>query len=133
MKYFYIVIILVSAAFLIAEEKGYVFPGDKTILEISSETNIPVKKIAEYLEITNVNDYHASLQELNLKSDNVNRAIENYYQNRKSMYGGIVLVGMSIVFVSLMLVGLIISMLRHVGEKRQSALPLTSASSDNFA
>lgn len=133
MKNLYLVLILVSSAFLMAAEEGYVFPADKTLLEISADINIPVKKIAQYLDFTNLDDYHISLRELNLTNDEVNRAIDNYYQNRKSMYGGIVLVGMSIVFVSLMLVGLIISMLRHVGEKKQPLLPQKSECNENSA
>lgn len=118
MKNLFILIILISVTIIAADELEYEFSLDKTLLEISNETNIPVKKIAEYLELNDIKDFRVSLQELNLNNNDLNKAIKLFNQNRKSLYSGIVLVGMSIVFVSLMLVGLIISSLQHVGEKK---------------
>ncbi|MCF7883151.1 MAG: OadG family protein [Candidatus Cloacimonetes bacterium] len=119
MKNIWILILLVSVTFIAAEELEYEFSLDKTLLEISAETNVPVKKIAEYLELNDIIDFRVTLRELNLKSEDVNKAIKLFNQNRKSLYSGIVLVGMSIVFASLILVGLIISTLQHVGVKKQ--------------
>ena len=125
MKIFMFLIIIVLAVFCFAEEKNN-FPPATTLLEISVQTNIPVKKIAQYLKMEDQTKFNLSIQELGISNEDVNSAIAEYNANKKSFYTGIILVGMGIVFASLLLVGFIISLLQHLGEPKKKTKVITS-------
>ncbi|MDP8269705.1 MAG: OadG family protein [Candidatus Tenebribacter davisii] len=113
----------------IAEEKKFSFSPETTILEISAQTNIPVKKITQYLKLKDQAGINSNLQELGISNDDVNNAITEYYKNKHSFYSGIVFVGMGIVFSGLFITGLFISSLQHIGKPRKvkKAVVQTSA------
>ncbi|MDP8202038.1 MAG: hypothetical protein P9M11_07840 [Candidatus Tenebribacter burtonii] len=102
-----------------AEEKKFNFPPDTTILEIAAQTDIPVKKITQYLKLEDQAGINSNLQELGISNNDVNNAITEYYKNKHSFYSGIVFVGMGIVFSALFITGLFIKSLQHIGKPRK--------------
>lgn len=83
-----------------------------TLQEAAVRADIPVKKLKNYLELNLLTDNSLTMAELKIAQADYQQIIENYNRNRKSFYIGIVLVGMSIVFLSLALVGFIINHIR---------------------
>jgi hypothetical protein len=114
-----ILFVIVFAVTCFANEREINFTPGTTLLEISAQTNIPVKKITQYLKLENQTEFNISLQELEISTEDLKKAIAEYHKNTKSFYTGIILVGMGIVFVSLLLVGFIINSLQHIGDPKK--------------
>jgi len=119
MKKIIILLIIVFSITCLAKEQKLNFPPETTLQEISTQTNIPIKKIAQYLKLENQTDFNISLQELSISNENINKAIAEYQSNTRSFYTGITFVGMGIVFASLLLVGFIINSLQHIGDPKK--------------
>ncbi len=126
MKKIFFLLILIFAIACFAAEQKFNFSQGSTLLEISAQTNIPVKKIAQYLKLEDQTKFNLSLQKLGISNKDINSAIAEYNANKKSFYTGISLVGMGIVFASLLLVGFIISLLQHIGEPKKKGKVITS-------
>ncbi len=94
------------------------YKGDKTLLDISKESEIPVKKWIQYLEISNETPSSITLNELKLNQKKMDIAFDEYVEHQTSFYAGVVIVGMLIVFASLIITGLIISQLEHFSKKK---------------
>lgn len=82
--------------------------------EISELTKIPLKKLLNNLDLKYEIDIKSPVKEFGINSEKLNTAIQKYETNRKKFYTGIVLVGMIIVFTSLVAIGFIIAQLRHL-------------------
>ena len=119
MKKLIILLMIVFTVTCFAEEKKLNFAPSTTLLEISAQTNIPVKKITQYLKLEDQTEFNVSMQELGISNEDLKKAITEYDNNKKSFYSGIILVGMGIVFVSLLIVGLIIGSLQHIGDPKK--------------
>lgn len=70
------------------------------------------------LELHDPTNPQQTLAELQISADHLEKALEQYQISKKSYYSGIVLVGMSIVFLSLIIVGFGIHSLQHIGQKK---------------
>ena len=127
MKKVIILLMIVFTLSCFAKEKKLNFTPGTTLIEISTQTNIPVKKIAQYLKLENQTDYNISIQKLGISNNDLEKAFAEYHNNKVSFYTGIILVGMGIVFVSLLIVGFIINSLQHVGESKKKAVVQTSS------
>jgi len=125
MKKFIVLFIMVFAVLCFAEETINFTPST-TLIEVSTQTNIPVKKIAQYLKLEDQTKYNLSLQEIGVSSEDVSNALAEYETNKKSFYTGITLVGMGIVFTSLLLAGFIISLLKYIGKPKNNVNIVTS-------
>ena len=128
MKKVIILLMMVFTLTCFAKETKLNFPPSTTLLEISAQTNIPVKKITQYLKLENQIEFNVSIQKLGISNEDLEKAIAEYDNNKKSFYSGIILVGMGIVFVSLLIVGFIISLLQHIGKsnKKKKSVVQTS-------
>lgn len=128
MKKVIILFMIVFTVTCFAEEKKLNFAPSTTLLEISAQSDIPVKKITQYLKLKDQTEFNVSMQELGISNEDLKKAFAEYHANTKSFYTGIILVGMGIVFVSLLLVGFIINLLQHIGEpkKKKKAVVQTS-------
>lgn len=83
-----------------------------TLQEAAVRADIPVKKLKYYLDLDLLVDNSLTMAELKIAQADYQQVIEKFSRNRRSFYLGIVLVGMSIVFLSLALVGFIINHIR---------------------
>lgn len=116
MKNIGIVILILLACFSVVWA-DVDYSAESNLLELSAKTNIPVKKYLQYLELPADTDLHTTLAELKVGAKDLEKAQKDYDENLIPFYSGVVIVGMSIVFVSLMLTGLIISQLKNLGNK----------------
>lgn len=119
MKKIIFLIMIIFTVVCFAKNKKTDFTPSTTLLEISAQTNIPVKKITQYLKLQNQTEFNISMQESGISNEDIKKAIADYHSNTKSFYSGIILVGMGIVFVSLLIVGLIIGSLQHIGDPKK--------------
>ena len=119
MKKIIILLIIVFSITCLANEQEINFSPKTTLQEISTQTKIPVKKIAQYLKLEDQTEFNVSLQELGISNKDLIKAIDEYHSNTRSFYTGIIFVGMGIVFASLLLVGFIINSLQHIGESKK--------------
>jgi Na+-transporting methylmalonyl-CoA/oxaloacetate decarboxylase gamma subunit len=121
MKRFMVLLLLIFSVACFAETDcdEYSFSSDTTILQISKTTDIPVKKLLEYLEIDITVSSTKTLAELQISNKEVIQALIKYRGCKKSFYAGIVLVGMSIVFLSLIIVGFSIAGLQYLNRKKK--------------
>jgi Na+-transporting methylmalonyl-CoA/oxaloacetate decarboxylase gamma subunit len=101
-----------------------------TLQQLSSEIQIPVKKLKECLGLENQIQNHATLQELKIGKKEVAEAINEYNEKRLGYYWSIVILGMAIVFLSLVITAFCINLLQHVtsttGKKKKSPKKKTS-------
>ena len=93
-----------------------------SLQQISEKTDIPLKKIIQYLDLDASINSTRTLDELDVSGLQLKSALEEYEKNKNSLYGSIVLVGMSIVFISLIIVGFFIYSLQHLDLKKKPKL-----------
>ncbi|MDD3050313.1 MAG: OadG family protein [Candidatus Cloacimonetes bacterium] len=116
-RYFFSLIIAVITLNLLAEkhlEQNKNISEDKTLKEISFITEIPVSKLIEYTGLSRDTDRDATLRTLKLKNSDIQSAITKYNQNKTFFFSGIIIVGMLVVFSSLLIVGLVIIQLKKI-------------------
>lgn len=127
MKNILILLFILLAVFGFADE--YKFPPETTLYDISTKTSIPVKKICQYLDQADVCNYNITIKELGISNEDVQKAIAEYHSKTSSFYTGIIFVGMGIVFISLIIIGFIISSLQHfVKTKKKVKVPASVSS-----
>jgi len=119
-KILLMVLILMFSLAYSAEEK---IDDSMSLAQISALKHIPITKLIEYLELPHVVNINLPLIELECDNAVLQKAIKSYDDNEKNFHLGIVLVGMFTVFVSLLLVAIIISQLRHLDKKKKVRLP----------
>jgi hypothetical protein len=125
-KILLMVLILMFSLAYSAEEK---IDDSMSLAQISALKHIPLTKLIEYLELPRVVNINLPLIELECDNADLQKAIKSYDDNIKNFHLGIVLVGMFTVFVSLFLVAIIISQLRHLNKKKKVRLPKIPAAS----
>ena len=80
---------------------------------IATELRIPVKKLIECLELPLSTNSHTKLTTLSIQKPDIREAVKKYNEIRYHFYWSIVLLGMIIVFASLVVTGFIINLLQH--------------------
>jgi len=93
------------------------FPPETSLWELSQKTEIPVKKYILYLELSDNVDINASLETLKITDKDIEKAQTAYKENLIPFYSGVVMVGMAIVFASLIITGLVIAQLKRISNK----------------
>jgi Na+-transporting methylmalonyl-CoA/oxaloacetate decarboxylase gamma subunit len=85
-----------------------------TLSELAASESIPVKRLADQLglELRQVGD--RSLADLDVTRDEARDAVAAYRESESGFVAGIVGVGMMIVFLSLLVVALLISLFKHM-------------------
>lgn len=126
MKNILLLLIIILAAACFADEIEEQYLPNATLLEISAQTNIPVKKIVQYLALDEQPNFNISILELGISGRDVEKAISDYHDKKMSFYTGIVVLGMSIVFASLFITGLIINSLKHLSKTKKKVEVQTS-------
>ncbi|MCF7857953.1 MAG: OadG family protein [Candidatus Cloacimonetes bacterium] len=128
MKNLFILILCLFYTLGFATQQQVEITGETTIAELAVKYNIPVKKMVQLLELENIPSYDIHLAELGISSTEIKTAVDNYNQKKSSFYSGIIFVGMGIVFLSLIIVGIIISSLQHIGiHKKKKIISLKTS------
>jgi Na+-transporting methylmalonyl-CoA/oxaloacetate decarboxylase gamma subunit len=94
-----------------------------TLQELSAEIQIPIKKLKECLELPQTTDNHATLSDLTIGKQNIILAIDRYNEDRFGYYQSIVILGMLIVFGSLMITAVFIGLLQHTVIEKKPKTP----------
>ncbi len=114
MKFLLILLLLSLFTAVHAEQPEADFSVETTLLEVSRQNDIPAKKLRELLGLAIDTDLQANLAELDVSPQQLQAAMADYRENKIPYFRGFVIIGISIVFLSLMLVGLVISLLQHL-------------------
>jgi len=109
------VLLLGAASSVVAAGDGLIaFDSSWTIHELAGSESVPVKNLAAELELDLSKAAGRSLVDLGISRTAAADAIESYREGEPGMVGNIVAVGMTIVFASLVVVALLISLFRHL-------------------
>jgi len=111
----WIILLVASAAAAFGEPPELVsFQPGWTLGELAASESIPVKKLADQLglELREVRD--RSLADLDVTREEARDAVAAYRESESGFVAGIVGVGMTIVFLSLLVVALLISLFKHM-------------------
>jgi len=90
------------------------FSQSWTLHELAASESIPVKQLARELELDLTTSRDRSFSELGVSRQNAEDALNRYREAEPGMVSSIVLVGMLIVFASLVVVSFFISLFRHL-------------------
>ena len=110
---FWIAILLMVFGSLFANKTNKVITEKSTIMSISKGFDIPIKKLRGKLNLER-KDSNKTLEELQLPVSKVNNVIKDFKSNYMEFSWGVVLIGMLVVFLSLLLIGFIIAQLKHI-------------------
>jgi Na+-transporting methylmalonyl-CoA/oxaloacetate decarboxylase gamma subunit len=116
-----LVILIVLGGLLLAEVDTFSFEPQMTIETFSQENGIPSKKIKEYLNIPMNTDILTTFAELEITKQQAVKTYQKFQKKKNSYMFGITLVGMIIVFASLILIGFIINQLSHLQKEKKSS------------
>lgn len=114
-------ILIVLSGLLLAEVDTFSFEPQMTIETFSQENGIPSKKIKEYLNIPMNTDILTTFAELEITKQQAVKTYQKFQKKKNSYMFGITLVGMIIVFASLILIGFIINQLSHLQKEKKSS------------
>ena len=117
MKKYFIILFFIFSVIVFAEnsaEKNENFSPQTSLIQLSAQTGIPVKKLKNMMNLKSETDNSATLQDLKIDENTVEKMIAEFSEQKHSYYGGIVVIGMLIVFVSLITIGFFIKQLQHL-------------------
>ncbi|MDY6915239.1 MAG: OadG family transporter subunit [Candidatus Cloacimonadota bacterium] len=121
MKKYLLLLTLIIPIFLMAEVNDFSFNKEMTIENFSVENGIPTKKVKEYLEIPQNTDIQSKLSDLQINKEQAEKVVKQFKREKNSFMLVVTLVGMFIVFSSLIITGIIINQLTHFqGEKKKT-------------
>lgn len=98
--------------------RQYGYDQTLTLKEVSQKNHLPIKKLIEYLKL-NPRDkslYQATLKDLHVRPADIDIIVKDFKENLPQFGAILTVLGMSVVFFSLILTALIISQLVHVGK-----------------
>ncbi len=90
------------------------FSQSWTLHELAASESIPVKNLAMELGVVLAEVREHSLSELDITRQDAGDAVTRYREGEPTMVSSIVMVGMMIVFVSLVVVAFLISLFKHL-------------------
>lgn len=109
------ILLLGTAPSVVADGDGLTaFNSSWTIRELAESESVSVKGLAVQLKLDLADADGHSLADLGIGRAAAADAIESYHEAEPGMVGSIVAIGMIIVFVSLVVVALLISLFRHL-------------------
>jgi len=117
MKKYFIILFVIFSVVIFAEnstEKNENFSPQTSLIQLSAQTGIPVKKLKNIMNLKSETDNSATLQDLKIDENTVEKTIAEFSKQKHSYYSGIVVIGMLIVFVSLITIGFVIKQLQHL-------------------
>lgn len=96
------------------QDPGVPYDPSWTVHDLARAESIPVKNLATELDLVLADAGDRSLAELGITARDAAGAIDRYRDGEPRMVGGIVAVGMIIVFASLVIVAFLISLFQHL-------------------
>ena len=103
--------------------EAFTFRSSWTLRELAEANGVPLGKLAPALKKDALKDAGTELNKLEVDRASARRAIEKYRQTESAFVQNIVMIGMLIVFCSLILVAVLIGLLRYLsfGEKKNKS------------
>ncbi|OQX71408.1 MAG: hypothetical protein B6D62_02025 [Candidatus Cloacimonas sp. 4484_275] len=98
----------------ISQKSQTEYSPQMSLQQLSVQSGIPVKKLKNLLNLNSQIDNNIPLENLNIDKTTITETISEFAEQKHSYYSGIVLIGMLIVFVSLITIGFVINQLRHL-------------------
>ncbi|MCD4818378.1 MAG: OadG family protein [Candidatus Cloacimonetes bacterium] len=129
-----LLVLLILPIFLVAKieenQKRIEYNGQTTIIELSQKLEIPLKKLKDCLGVEQNIAHDSILKELKIDENAIQKAISEYDKVKIKYFSSIMITGMLIVFLSLVIIGGIINLLKHLEliEKYKNRLKTTKES-----
>ena len=119
-------LLLLVAAVAVASgnaESSFEYRGNWTVHELAASQKIPVKKLCTALDLDLSSLNGSTLSSLGIDEETAANAVIEYRSSEDRLVRSIILVGMAIVFTSLIVVAFLVSLLRHLQffERRSKA------------
>lgn len=114
MKKILLLILLVFTLNLFSESQPQADYTNLTLYEFSLKTGIPTQKIKSYLELKSNISTDLTFQQIGISNTKIHKIIPRYKKDKGSFLLIVVIIGMLIVFLSLILVGIIINQLKVI-------------------
>lgn len=108
----------ISEEQFVAALDSYIFDENLTLIELAAKAEIPVKKLTQYMDRKDL-IYSQTAADQQVTKTQFSAAMEAYEDNLTSFYTGVVVVGIAIVFASLIVVGFVINQLRHLDDNKK--------------
>lgn len=89
---------------------------ETSLRDISHQTGVPIKTMAEYLGVP-YSEQHEPLTKFDLDEVDIQSALERFDKDKRIFYWGVVVVGMLIVFSSLIITALVVYLLKFTSKK----------------
>jgi len=131
MKNIILILLLILPVFILAEnaltDEVNALSVTMSLEETAFQLDMPVKQLKMFLKLDPETDSEISLQDLHISKKAVNSALAEYSNSKHSFFTGIVIVGMLIVFASLLIIGFIIDRmksLKNLDKKKKASLPV---------
>ena len=102
----------------------YSFARSETVSELVKKTNIPSKKIKEYLNLDRKFPNNKELSSAGITKEQIKRIPQHFKKDKTNLIISITLSGMSVVFIRLIIVAFIIAQLKHIGIIKKKILPV---------
>ena len=99
------------------------FAKSETVGELVKKTNIPSKKIKEYLNLDRNFPNNKELVSARITEEQIKKMPQQFKKDKINLIISITLSGMGVVFISLIIVAFIIAQLKHIGIIRKKILP----------
>jgi hypothetical protein len=110
----FIIVLTVPLAAAGDPEPVPAFRSDWSIVELAEAQKVPLRKLAEVFGKSLDVAENRTLRQLGISEEQAEKALSRYRAGEKNLVANMVLVGMAIVFGSLVLVAFLISLLRHL-------------------
>ncbi len=101
--------------------------SNATLIEVSQSTQIPVKKLKTYLELAADVSNDATLHDLNISLEKVNTLEKKFSKDIIAYARSITMVGMIVVFVSLIFTGIFIGLLKFAAPKNKKNVKIVKS------
>ncbi len=113
-----LLLILLLAGMLWAEESFNV-TGDMTLRDAATELKMPVKKLMQRLDIPEDAQATDTIAELEIQQAQLEEIHEEFHTNLMGFCTSMTVIGMMVVFLSLIVTGLIISQMKHLNRSKK--------------
>ncbi len=117
-----LLLILLLAGVLFAED-AFRVSDDMTLREAATAMRMPVKKLMQHLDLPDSAKPSDTIAELGIQQSQLEEIHTDFHGNLMGFCTSLTVIGMTVVFLSLIVTGMIISQIRHLNKAKKKAGP----------
>ncbi len=113
-----LLLLLLVAGGLFADET-FTVTNDMTLRQVAHEMKMPVKKLMQHLDVPNGTLQTATIGELGIQRAKLDDIYADFHGNLMGFCTSLTVIGMLVVFLSLIVTGMIISQIKHLNRTKK--------------